>query len=46
MWGLYFDGLVCSKGQGAGCVVVSLSGVYIDLSIRLEVACTNCHTPF
>jgi ribonuclease HI len=40
-WGLYFDGSVCSKGQGAGCVVVSHSGVYIDLSIRLEFACTN-----
>jgi hypothetical protein len=23
-WGLYFDDLVCSKGQGARCVVVSL----------------------
>jgi hypothetical protein len=40
-WGLYFDGLVPSKGQGARCVVVSPSGVYIDLSIRLEFACTN-----
>jgi hypothetical protein len=40
-WGLYFDGLVYSKGQGAGCVIVSPSGVYIDLSIRLEFACTN-----
>jgi ribonuclease HI len=38
---LYFDGSICSKGQGAGCVVVSPSGVYIDLSIRLEFACTN-----
>jgi hypothetical protein len=40
-WGLFFDGLVCSKGQGARCVIVSPSGVYIDLSIRLEFACTN-----
>jgi hypothetical protein len=40
-WGLYFDGLVCSTGQGARCVVVSPSGVYIDLSIRLEFTCTN-----
>jgi hypothetical protein len=39
-WELYFDGLVCSKGQGVGCVVVFPSGVYIDLSIRLEFACT------
>jgi hypothetical protein len=40
-WGLFFDGSVCSKGQGAGCVVVSPSDVYINLSIRLEFACTN-----
>jgi ribonuclease HI len=40
-WGLYFDGSVCSKGQGARCVVVSPSGVYIDLSIILEISCTN-----
>jgi ribonuclease HI len=38
---LYFDGSVCSKGQGAGCVIISPSGVYIDLSVRLEFACTN-----
>jgi hypothetical protein len=41
LWWLYFDGSVCSKTQGVGCVVVSPSGVYIDLSIRLEFACTN-----
>jgi hypothetical protein len=40
-WGFYFDGSVCSKGQGAGCVVVAPSGVYIDLSTRLEFPCTN-----
>jgi hypothetical protein len=40
-WGLYFDGSICSKGQGAECVIISPSGVYIDLSIRLEFACTN-----
>jgi hypothetical protein len=40
-WELYFDGSVCSKGQGAECVIISPSGVYIDLSIRLEFACTN-----
>jgi ribonuclease HI len=39
--GLHFDGSVCSKGQGAGCVIISPSGAYIDLSIRLEFACTN-----
>jgi hypothetical protein len=39
--GFYFDGSVCSKGQGAGCVIVSPSGMIIDLSIGLEFACTN-----
>jgi hypothetical protein len=40
-WGFFLGGSVCSKGQGARCVVISPSGVYIDLSIRLEFACTN-----
>jgi hypothetical protein len=40
-WELFFDGLVCSKGQGARCVIVSPNGAYIDLSIRLDFACTN-----
>jgi ribonuclease HI len=40
-WGLYFDGLVCSKEQGVRCVIISPSDVYIDLSIRLEFSCTN-----
>jgi ribonuclease HI len=40
-WGLYFDGSICSRRQGAGCVIVSPSGVIIDLSVRLEFACTN-----
>jgi ribonuclease HI len=39
--GLYFDGSVCSKGQGSRCVIISPSGMNIDLSIRLEFACTN-----
>jgi hypothetical protein len=40
-WGLYFCSSVCSKAQGARCVVVFSSGMYVDLSIRLEFACTN-----
>jgi hypothetical protein len=40
-WGLYFDDSVCSKGQGDGCVIISPSGVCIDISVRLEFACTN-----
>jgi hypothetical protein len=41
LWGLYFDCSVCSKGQGARCVIVSPSGMIIELSIRLEFAYTN-----
>jgi ribonuclease HI len=37
---------VCSKGQGTGCVIISPSAVYIDLSIRLEFACTNNHVEY
>jgi ribonuclease HI len=40
-WGLYFDGSVCSRGRGYGCVIVSPSGVIIDLFVILEFACTN-----
>jgi ribonuclease HI len=40
-WRLYFDGSICAKRRGAGCVIVSPSGVDIDLSVRLEFACTN-----
>jgi ribonuclease HI len=29
------------RGRESGCVVVSPSGVYIDLSIKLEFTCTN-----
>jgi ribonuclease HI len=40
-WGLYFDGLVYSKGHRDGCVIISPSDVCIDLSIRLEFDFTN-----
>jgi ribonuclease HI len=45
-WKLYFDGSVCSKGQGAGCVIISPSGIDKDLSIRLEFACTNNYVEY
>jgi ribonuclease HI len=40
-WNLYFDGSVCSKGQGVGCVPISPHGATFELSIRLEFSCTN-----
>jgi ribonuclease HI len=43
---LYFDGSVCSKGQGAGGLIIYSSGVCIDLSTRLEFACTNNHVEY
>jgi hypothetical protein len=33
-WGLYFHGSVYNKGQGAGCVIISHSGVCPDPSPR------------
>jgi hypothetical protein len=40
-WSLFFDGSVCAKGCGIGCVMISPSGVAHKLSVRLEFACTN-----
>jgi hypothetical protein len=40
-WKLYFDGSVCSKECGIGCVVVSPNGVRANLSSRLEFECTH-----
>jgi ribonuclease HI len=44
--GVVFYGSVCSKGQGARCVIVSPNGAYIDLSIRLEFACSNSQVEY
>jgi ribonuclease HI len=41
VWRLWFDGSVCSQGQGIGCFVTSPSGMTYELSIRLEFGCTN-----
>jgi hypothetical protein len=41
VWKLFFDGSVCSQGQGIGCVIVSPHGVEYELSIQLEFECTN-----
>jgi hypothetical protein len=40
-WTLYFDGFVCSKGQGIGCLIISPNEAEFRLSIRLAFACTN-----
>ena len=40
-WKLYFDGSVCSEGQGVGNVLISPSNVVYETSVRLEYSCTN-----
>jgi hypothetical protein len=40
-WRLFFDGLVCRKGQGVRCVMVSPHGMQYELSVRLKFMCTN-----
>jgi ribonuclease HI len=40
-WRLYFDGSVCSQGQGIRCFVVSPHGVEYELAIHLNFGCTN-----
>jgi hypothetical protein len=41
VWKLFFNGYVCSLGQGIRCVIVSPHGIEYELSIRLEFECTN-----
>jgi hypothetical protein len=41
VWKLWFDGLVCSHGQGVGCFIASPSGMTYELCIRLGFGCTN-----
>jgi ribonuclease HI len=40
-WKLYFDGPVCSDGQGIGIVFISPNGSYFEMAGRLEYFCTN-----
>jgi ribonuclease HI len=40
-WRLFFDGSVCSKGRGIGCVMTSPHGMQYELFVRLEFMCTN-----
>lgn len=38
---MYFDGSVCSKGRGIGCLIVSPNGIEYEVSTRLEFEFTN-----
>jgi ribonuclease HI len=40
-WKLYFDGSVCSDGQGIGIIFISTNGAYFEMASRLEYFCTN-----
>jgi hypothetical protein len=40
-WSLYFDGLLCNKGQGIDIVLVSPSNASFNVSSRLKTYCTN-----
>jgi ribonuclease HI len=40
-WEVFFDGSVCSRGNGVGCVIISPNGVVVELSVKLEFKCTN-----
>jgi ribonuclease HI len=41
VWKLFFDGSMCSQGQGIECAIVSPHGIEYELSIWLEFECTN-----
>ena len=40
-WRLYFDGSVCSNGQGVGIVYISPHGAVFEATCCLEYFCTN-----
>ena len=40
-WKLYFDGSVCSSGQGVSIVYISHHGTVFEASCRLDYFCTN-----
>ena len=45
-WKLYFDGSVCSNGQGIGVVLVSPNNISYETLVRLEYPCTNNQTEY
>jgi hypothetical protein len=38
-WKRFFNGSVCSHGQGIGCFIISPSGAEYEMSTRLEFKC-------
>jgi hypothetical protein len=40
-WSLFFDGSVCSKGCGVGCILMSPSVGSFEFAVRLEFTCTT-----
>jgi hypothetical protein len=40
-WIFFFNGSVCSQGQGIGYVIVSPHGLEQEFATRLEITCTN-----
>jgi hypothetical protein len=38
-WKLFFDGSVCSHGQGVECVLVSPHSLEYEVTIQLEFGC-------
>jgi hypothetical protein len=40
-WNLFFNGSICSKGCGVGCILVSPNNESFEFAVRLEFTCTN-----
>jgi hypothetical protein len=40
-WKLFFDGSICARGNGVGCVLVVPGGEIQEMAIWLEFKCTN-----
>jgi hypothetical protein len=40
-WRLFFDGSICSRGRGVGCVIISPNDMCYELPVRLEFVCMN-----
>jgi hypothetical protein len=45
-WKLFFDGSVCSEGQGVGVVLISPRATIFETSTHLEYFCTNNHAEY